>query len=91
LGETNAQVLNDLATLFDSLFSADGLTATFDPLTVALSLDQQLTPFETLFTQNTDPGLELDAFLAPVPEPPTILMLGVGLASLGTLLRKRRA
>jgi hypothetical protein len=53
--------------------------------------EQRVVPFETLFTQNTDPGLELDAFLAPVPEPPTILMLGVGLASLSVLLRKRCA
>jgi hypothetical protein len=53
--------------------------------------EQRVVPFETLFTQNIDPGLELDAILAPVPKPPTILMPGVGLASLGMLLRKRCA
>jgi hypothetical protein len=82
VGETAAQVLGDLATLFDNLFSSDGLTATFDPFADSLSLDQPLTPFESLFTQNTDSGLELDPFLAPVPEPPTFLLLGIGLAGL---------
>jgi hypothetical protein len=80
-GENDGQVLGDLASLFNSLFSVDGLTASYDPLTDALFLDQALTPFEMLFTQNTDPGLELDAFLG-VPEPATILVLGGGLIML---------
>jgi hypothetical protein len=91
VGETAAQVLADLAMLFDNLFSSDGFTATFDPVADSLSLDQQLTPFVSLFTQNTDSGLELDPFLAPVPEPPTFLMLGMGLAGLGMALRHRPA
>jgi hypothetical protein len=80
-GQNDGQVLGDLASLFNSLFGVDGLTATYDPLTDALFLDQALTPFEMLFTQNTDPGLELTAFLS-VPEPATFLVLGGGLIML---------
>lgn len=80
--ETEEQVLRDLETLFNSLFSSEGLTATFDFLTMSLSLDQLLTPFENLFTQNTDPGLELDPILIPVPEPSGLLVLAIGLALL---------
>ena len=39
-GETDAQVLGDLANLFDSLFSSDGLTATFDTFNNSVFLDQ---------------------------------------------------
>ena len=80
-GENDGQVLGDLASLFNSLFGVDGLTASYDALTDTLFLDQALTPFEMLFTQNTDPGLELDAFLS-VPEPATMLVLGGGLVLL---------
>ena len=89
-GETDAEVLDDLSTLFNSLFSSDGLNATFDPFTDSLFLDQQLTPFESLFTQNTDPGLELDPFLSSVPQPSTLLLLGMGLAGLAGVRGYRR-
>jgi hypothetical protein len=89
-GEMAAQVLDDLSMLFNSLFSSDVLTATFDPFTNSLFLDQQLTPFESLFTQNTDPGLELDPFLSPVSQPSTLLLLGMGLAGLAGVRGYRR-
>lgn len=90
-GEDDEQVLSALAAQFDGLFSTDGLTATYDPATDSLALDQALTPFESLFAQNTDPGLDLDSFLAVVPEPASFALLGASLVTLAVCRRRFRA
>lgn len=91
-GLTAGDVLGDLADLFNSLFSSEGFTASYDPIEDALSLDQPLTPFLRLFMQNTDPGLDLALGLAVIPEPAALALLGaalLGLAAVRVLGRRR--
>lgn len=91
-GLTAGTVLGDLGDLFNSLFTSDGFSVTYDPIADLLSLDQPLTPFLRLFMQNTDPGLDLALGLAVVPEPAAFAVLGAGLLGLMAVraLRRRR-
>lgn len=89
-GRTDAEVMSDLAFLFNSLYQAAGTSVTYDPVANILALDQLLMPFETLYFQNTDTGLELGPILAVVPEPAALALFGVGLIGLGLLAGRRR-
>ena len=89
-GSTDSQILSSLASLFNSLYTAFGYTATYDPFTDLLSLDQPIGNYETLFTQNTAAGLELDPVVEIVttPEPASVVLVVTGLLVIG-LARKR--
>jgi hypothetical protein len=85
-GSTDSQILSGLASLFNSLFAPFGYTASYDPFTDLLSLDQPIGNYETLFTQNTDSGLELDPVLEIItPEPATLPLLAPGILAIGLL------
>ncbi len=81
-GEDDEDVLSALASAFNSLYASDGFTATYDPLTDLLFLDQPLTELETLFVQNTDPGLDLVEQVRLIPAPASIVLVGIGLFAL---------
>jgi len=63
-----------------------------------LSLNDFSTPQARGFTSPTGPWIETNILIKPafqingepVPEPSTMLLLGTGLATLGTAVRKRR-
>jgi len=84
-------MLTDLASLFNSLYAADGFAAVYDPVADLLSLNHPLTEFKTLFVQNTDPGLDLVEQVQLIPAPASIVLLGIGLWTLGIAGRRVRA
>ncbi len=87
-GSTDSGIFSSLALLFNSLYSAFGYKASYDPFLDLLSLDQPIGNYETLFTQYTDTGLDLSPVLVVTPEPASILLIAAGLLVLG-LARKR--
>ena len=89
-GSTDSQILSGLASLFNSLYTSFGYTATYDPFTDLLSLDKPIGNYETLFTQNTDSGLELDPVVEIVtPEPVSVVLVVTGLLVIGLARRHR--
>src|SRR5579875_3664265 len=74
-GENDGQVLSALANAFNHDFGTLGLSASYDPLTDLLSLDQPLNFPNMLLVDNSDPGLELDPVQVAIPEPASILLL----------------
>jgi hypothetical protein len=85
-GLTDAQVLTELASLFNSDYSSIGYTATYYSADDTLAIDQLLPGVDDVWSANTDTGLFLDTNTV-VPEPASI-----SLALLGTamLLRRQR-
>lgn len=79
-GTKRAQATDDSdwspASLFNSLYAANGFTALYDHAADLLSLNHPLTEFETLFMQNTDPGLDLVEQVQLIPAPASIVLLG---------------
>jgi hypothetical protein len=84
---TDAQVLDYLADLFNTEYSADGYTATYDEITI----NQQLPSVDINWSADSDTGLFFDDSVADAPEPSSLLLLGTGLAGLVSLLRRRQA
>lgn len=88
-GEDDLQVLSQLAALFNTEFSSDGLSATYDPGQDLITLDNPIYGPDALYINNTDTGLDFSGQIAYTPEPATMALLGAGLAGLG-LLRRRK-
>jgi len=90
-GLTDADVLFDLAALFNEDYSSDGYTASYDPNTDLLSINQMLPAADVDWSANSDTGLFLDDSVnsAPTPEPDSLLLLGTGLAGLALLWRRQ--
>jgi hypothetical protein len=87
------QVLTDLEELFNADFGADGYTATYDPLTDTLSVDQALPSVDFTWSADSDTGLFVEDSMNtyPATEPGSPLLLGTGLACLAAIVRRRPA
>jgi hypothetical protein len=85
-GMTDYDVLNDLAAVFNADYSSSGYTATYDPGSDTLSIDQMLPAAAILWDGNSDTGLFFDSN-AEVPEPASLSLLALGGV---TLLGRRR-
>jgi hypothetical protein len=73
-GETDGQVLADLATLFDTEFQSAGYTASYNAPTDTLSLDQVVPGTDLMWFADSDTGLDFSGDNVPVPasEPATL-------------------
>ena len=91
VGMTDASVLTVLASLFTENFGSSGFTASYDPLSDRLSIDQSLPSVDVTWSANSDTGLFLDDAISPTPEPGTLVLVGTLLLGLVVLrLRRRR-
>jgi len=90
-GMDDEQVLTELEDMFNDDYSADGYTASYDPLTDTLSIDQPLAPVDYTWSSDSDPGIYLEDSMNtfPTPEPGSLLLLGTGLAAMAALLHRR--
>jgi len=91
-GMTDADVLTYLALLFTQDFGTSGFTASYDPLTDRLSIDQALPSVDVTWSADSDTGLFLDDAVSTIPEPGSLVMLGTGLVGWVVLeVGRRRA
>jgi len=85
-GMTDDEVLSLLADMLKS----NGLPATFDPISNALSLDNPIPDGATLIWGSTDENLEFAAeFDAVASETSSLELLGIGLVVMVIILRRR--
>ena len=89
-GENDGQVLTALASLFNSDFAGDGYTATYNPLTDTLMLDQAIPGTDLMWFADTDTGLNLLGDNPPTPLPAALPLFATGLAAFGLLSWRRR-
>jgi hypothetical protein len=89
-GLTASQILGDLASQFNSLYSQSGLTADYNTTTDSLTFDQSLNGNQIFFEADTDTGIDFTMQVdAGTPEPTSLFLLGSGFLSVGCFLRKR--
>ena len=82
VGMTDASVLTVLASLFTEDFGPSGFTASYDPLSDRLSIDQSLPSVDVTWSANSDTGLFLDDAVTPTPEPGSLVLVGTVLVGL---------
>jgi hypothetical protein len=88
-GEDDENALSALAEAFDADFESQGFTASYNPATDLLTLDQPLLGYSEVYAGDLDPGLNFYA-QAPIPEPSSVLFLGAGLIGLRILRQRAR-
>jgi hypothetical protein len=79
-GQTESEVLSDLAFVFNLDHQSSGYQLNYNPSTHTLALVGSLSWDYSLFFGNSDTALELTENLVAVPEPETWALLGAGLA-----------
>jgi hypothetical protein len=89
-GETDGKVLGDLATLFDTDFSSDGFTASYNAATDTLSLNEPIPGTDLMWFADSDTGLNLIGDNVATPLPGSLVLFGSGLLGLGFIRRWRR-
>jgi hypothetical protein len=88
-GQTDGQVLGDLASLFNANFASAGFTASYNALTDTLSLNQAIPGYDLMWFADSDTGLNFLGDNQPVvPLPGSLILFGSGL--LGLVLFGRR-
>jgi len=89
-GQNDGQVLGALASLFNSEFASDGFTATYNPLTDTLMLDQAIPGTDFMWFANTDTGLDFIGDDPATPLPGALPLFATGLGALGFLAWRRK-
>jgi hypothetical protein len=87
---TDAQVLGDLAALFNEDYASDGYTATYDPEIDTLSIDQLLPAIDPVWSADSDTGLYFVASANSVSEPDSWLLMLLGFAGVGFAAYRNR-
>jgi hypothetical protein len=88
VGMTDDQVLGGLASVFNTDYASSGFTATYDPTSDSLSIDQLLPNNDALWQDNSDTGLFYSMSLNTVPEPASASTI-LAVIAIGLLARKR--
>ncbi|MFI5380758.1 MAG: PEP-CTERM sorting domain-containing protein [Tepidisphaerales bacterium] len=86
-GLTDSVVLGGLAGFFNATFASSGYSATYDPGSDTLSLDQPMPEADFFWDANSDPGLNFSDSVVAVPEPSTLALFA---AAVACLLPRRR-
>jgi hypothetical protein len=82
---------DEILSLLAGMLNTNGLPATYDPIQIALSLDNPIPDGATLIWGNTDEGLEFATeFDAVASEPAPLELLGISLVIIVLVLRRRR-
>jgi hypothetical protein len=87
-GLSTVDVLGDLEALFNASFASLGYTATYDPATDTLSIDQPMAAANIIWMSDSDTVLDFETSLDVVPEPASAGLLA--LAASCFLPRRRR-
>jgi hypothetical protein len=80
-GMTDQDVLSGLADVFNSDYESSGYTASYDPTTDTLSVNQELAGVDELWSADSDTGLNLESNTV-VPEPVSLSLLIIGGAAM---------
>lgn len=84
---SNQDVLTSLADIFNSEFDSSGYSASYDPYTDTILIDQPLPGVDSLWSANSDTGLNFESDTL-VPEPASISLVVLGLVT--RIVRRRQ-